>query len=72
MPDPPASLKLDAPILSVEGVSVRRNRTNVLRDVNLNIDRGEFVGIVGPNGAGKSTLVQAILGLLKCQSGTIS
>lgn len=72
MPDSPAPLRVDAPFLSVEGVTVRRNRTNVLRDVNLNIHRGEFVGIVGPNGAGKSTLVQAILGLLKCQSGTIS
>ena len=62
MPDPPAPLSVDAPFLSVEGVTVRRNRTNVLRDVHLNIHRGEFVGIVGPNGAGKSTLVQAIFG----------
>ena len=59
------------PLLVVENVSVRRNRTNVLNDVNLKVHSGEFIGIVGPNGGGKSTLIQAILGILKCQSGQI-
>jgi len=59
------------PLLLVENVSVRRNRSNVLSDVNLKVFPGEFVGIVGPNGGGKSTLIQAILGILKCQSGQI-
>ena len=59
------------PLLVVENVSVRRNRTNVLNDVNLKVYPGEFIGIVGPNGGGKSTLIQAILGILKCQSGQI-
>ncbi len=59
------------PILLIEGVSVRRNKTDVIKDVNLKIYPGEFVGIVGPNGGGKSTLIQAILGVLKCHSGRI-
>ena len=72
MSDLPAPHRVDAPFLKIENITVRRNRTNVLKDVNLTIHRGEFVGMVGPNGGGKSTLVQTILGLLKCQSGRVS
>ena len=57
------------PILEVENVTVRRNKTNVIRDVNLAIHPGEFVGVVGPNGGGKSTLMQTVLGILRPVSG---
>ena len=60
-----------SPLLLVEDVSVRRNKTDVIKDVNLKIYPGEFVGIVGPNGGGKSTLIQTILGVLKHHSGGI-
>lgn len=72
MSDLTAPHQVDAPFLSIENITVRRNRTNVLKDVNLTIHRGEFVGMVGPNGGGKSTLVQTVLGLLKCQGGRVS
>lgn len=42
-----------------------------LRNVNLTIERGEFVGIIGHTGSGKSTLVQHMNGLLKPTSGTV-
>ncbi len=42
-----------------------------LRDVDLAIDRGEFVGIVGPTGSGKSTLAQHLNGLLAPSSGRV-
>ena len=61
----------DSPLLFVKDVSVRRNKTDVIKDVNLKIYPGEFVGIVGPNGGGKSTLIQTILGVLKHHSGGI-
>ena len=60
-----------SPLLLVVDVSVRRNKTDVIKNVNLKIYPGEFVGIVGPNGGGKSTLIQTILGVLKPHSGGI-
>lgn len=42
-----------------------------LRDVNVQIHQGEFVGIVGQNGSGKSTLVKCLVGLLRPKKGEI-
>lgn len=43
----------------------------MLENINIKINKGEFLAIVGPNGAGKSTLLKLILGLLPLQSGEI-
>jgi len=43
----------------------------VLEAINLQINSGEFFGIIGPNGSGKTTLFKLILGFLKPDSGTI-
>jgi ABC-type multidrug transport system fused ATPase/permease subunit len=48
------------------------NANNVLRNVNVAVNRGEAVGFVGQSGSGKSTLIDIMLGLLKPQSGSIS
>ena len=42
-----------------------------LRDVSLELKRGEVLGIVGVNGAGKSSLLQLICGVLKATSGAV-
>lgn len=42
-----------------------------LVDVNLDIEDGEFLGLIGPNGGGKTTLLRVVLGLLKPDTGTV-
>ena len=59
-------------ILQVSGLSVNRSGVEVISDVNLSVNCGEFVGIVGPNGAGKTTLILTILGILKPREGHVS
>ena len=43
----------------------------VLRDVDLQVERGEFVAIAGPNGGGKTTLVRVVVGLEQPASGRV-
>lgn len=52
-------------------LSVRYREVQALQDVNLTIAPGRLTGIIGPNGAGKSTLIQAMLGLISSQSGSV-
>ncbi len=47
------------------------NRTSVLKDINLEINEGEFVAIVGFSGSGKTTLISSIAGLIKPDSGEV-
>jgi len=50
----------------------RGTRTEVLRDIDLQIERSEFVAIVGCSGAGKTTLISMIAGLARPDSGVIT
>lgn len=47
-------------------------RTEVLHDINLEVERGEFVAIVGYSGAGKTTLISLIAGLSRPDAGSIA
>lgn len=51
-------------LLSVRDLAVSLGGREVLRDIDLDIHAGEFIGLIGPNGAGKTTLLRAILGLI--------
>jgi putative ABC transport system ATP-binding protein len=47
-------------------------RVHILKDITLNIGRGETVGLVGPSGSGKSTLLMVMAGLERCDTGSVS
>ncbi|WP_432662484.1 metal ABC transporter ATP-binding protein [Wukongibacter baidiensis] len=57
-------------IVSVENLSFGYDEKLVLEDINFEIFKGDYLGIVGPNGSAKSTLFKLILGLLKPQKGS--
>ena len=59
------------PALALRGVSAGYGARTVLRDVDLTIEAGEWVGILGPNGAGKSTLLRLMTGMLAPTTGTV-
>ncbi|MFG3072824.1 ABC transporter ATP-binding protein [Streptomyces sp. NPDC048225] len=55
----------------VRSLSVRRDRVQALRHVDLTVSPGETVALMGRNGAGKSTLLSALVGLVEPSSGTV-
>ncbi len=59
-------------LFELHNVRVAYDSTDVLRDIGLHIDAGEFVGIVGPNGSGKSTLLNTMVGALRPADGIVS
>ncbi len=61
---------VDCRPLSIEGLNYHINDVHILKDISLQADRGEFIGLIGPNGAGKTTLMKCINGINKC-SGQI-
>ncbi|MBI2517815.1 MAG: ABC transporter ATP-binding protein [Opitutae bacterium] len=58
--------------LELRQVSKSFGSTSVLRDINLTMERGEFVAIVGYSGSGKTTLISLVAGLLAPDAGTLT
>ena len=59
-------------LIKLENVSFSYGGATVLQDIDLSIEKGEFIGLVGPNAGGKSTLLKLILGLFKPSRGRVS
>ena len=57
--------------LSLRNVNKSFGEVHVLKDINLDVEEGEFVVFVGPSGCGKSTLLRVIAGLEDATSGDI-
>lgn len=57
--------------LLIEGLGHSYGPNEVLRNLSLELGRGEILGLIGENGAGKSTLVKCIVGMLRPSAGTI-
>lgn len=58
-------------ILQVKGIRKSFGGTEVLKDVNFELERLHFKTIVGPNGAGKTTLFNIISGAMRCDKGKV-
>jgi ABC-2 type transport system ATP-binding protein len=59
-------------IISVANlVKIYDNEFPAVKNLNLNINKGEIIALLGPNGAGKTTLISTICGLASITSGTI-
>ncbi|MEA2664958.1 MAG: type transport system ATP-binding protein, partial [Candidatus Eremiobacteraeota bacterium] len=55
--------------IAARGLAKRYGRIEALRDLSLQVERGECLGFLGPNGAGKSTAVKLLLGLVRPSAG---
>lgn len=59
------------PIVEISNLCYTNNGVDILHDINLTVNKGDFISIIGPNGGGKTTLLKLILGLLKPTRGSI-
>lgn len=59
-------------ILTARSISVIRDNTKIIENVDVKLAAGEFVGLIGPNGAGKSSLLRVLAGLSNTDAGHIS
>jgi zinc transport system ATP-binding protein len=63
---------MTTPLVQIEDVSFGYGSENVLEGINLEVNRGDYLGLIGPNGSGKTTLLKLLLGSLSGPSkGTI-
>jgi putative ABC transport system ATP-binding protein len=67
--------RADAPAIALTGVNLSLGRgaarVHILKDIDLNIGRGEAIGMVGPSGSGKSTLLMVMAGLERADTGAV-
>ncbi|MDD6400334.1 MAG: energy-coupling factor transporter ATPase [Lachnospiraceae bacterium] len=66
------NIKIDpTKAILVNDISFSYGKKNVLQNIKLEINKGEFVGVIGETSAGKTTFIQSIAGLLKPQKGSV-
>jgi len=59
------------PLLRVENLTFHYGNNTVLKDISLEVDSGDFLGLLGPNGSGKTTLLKCISGVKKPTGGSV-
>lgn len=65
--------EIEKPILSIAGLNkFYSGGFQALKEINLEIEKGEIVALLGPNGAGKTTLISVVCGIVNPSSGTVT
>jgi ABC-2 type transport system ATP-binding protein len=59
-------------VLNIESLNKRYGKVNALKDMSLEVNRGEVFGLLGPNGSGKTTTLGILLGAINSSSGSFS
>lgn len=59
-------------LIELDNVTMRWDKRETLSDVNLSVNKGDFIAITGPNGGGKTTLLRLILKLLHPSAGNVT
>jgi iron complex transport system ATP-binding protein len=62
---------MSEPIIQIEDLSIQLSGQDILKDISLSVNPGEYVSIIGPNGAGKTTLIKCMAGIHRHWSGMI-
>lgn len=58
-------------LLEIKHLYKSYHKDQVLKDINIKINKGDIYGLIGPNGSGKSTTIKTVLGLVKKDSGEV-
>jgi sulfonate transport system ATP-binding protein len=66
-----AAMMIDSPAVVVRNITKTFGEREVLSDLSLTVDRGEFVALLGASGSGKTTLLRILLGLTATTSGDV-
>ncbi len=59
------------PLFACEDISLDLGGREILKDISLQVDRGEVLGVIGPNGAGKTSLFEVLSGRHTAKSGSV-
>ena len=58
-------------MIRVEHITKKFRKLLALKDISVQLEKGQVISLIGPNGSGKTTLIKAILGMVKADSGKI-
>jgi len=60
------------PQIEIKSLNAYYDKLHVLKDINLNVEKGEILSLIGPSGSGKSSLLKMLVGLLTPKSGEVN
>lgn len=64
-------MHLDQTLACLKNISLNLNNQQILKNINLELRKGEITTLIGPNGGGKTSIARILIGILKADSGEI-